>query len=87
MSLAFIPCWYSTLYFMIKNLHDFDFFKLTQPLTYFFKLAQTLRPTHATSNAFLLFSYCTLKEKGEKLDIKPYLLPYGLRNPYRNLKS
>jgi hypothetical protein len=25
--------------------------------------------------------------KGGKSDRKPYSLPYGLRNPYRNLKS
>jgi hypothetical protein len=30
--------------------------------------------------------HCT-KEKGGKADRKPCLLPYGLRNPYRNLKS
>jgi hypothetical protein len=29
----------------------------------------------------------TEKEKGGKPDRKPYPLPYGLRNPYRNLKS
>jgi hypothetical protein len=29
----------------------------------------------------------TVKEKGGKPVRKPYLLPYGLRNPYRNLKS
>ncbi len=29
----------------------------------------------------------TVKEKGEKPDGKPYPLSYGLRNPYRNLKS
>jgi hypothetical protein len=29
----------------------------------------------------------TVKEKGGKPDRKPHLLPYGLRNPYRNLKS
>ncbi len=29
---------------------------------------------------------CTLKEKGGKPDRKPYPLPSGLRNPYRNLK-
>jgi hypothetical protein len=28
----------------------------------------------------------TAKEKGGKSDRKPYPLPYGLRNPYRNLK-
>ena len=42
---------------------------------------------------FLQFSYSvtellyTVKEKGVKPDRKPYPLPYGLRNPYRNLKS
>jgi hypothetical protein len=39
---------------------------------------------------FLQFSYCTVytvKEKGGKPDRKPYPLPYGLRNPYINLKS
>ncbi len=39
---------------------------------------------------FLQFSYCTLYivwEKEEKPVRKPYPLPYGLRNPYRNLKS
>jgi len=51
-------------------LWDFDFFKLTQPLT--------------VSPAQLLY---TVKEKGGKPDRKPYPLPYGLRNPYRNLKS
>ncbi len=29
----------------------------------------------------------TVKEKGEKPYRKPNPLPYGLRNPYRNLKS
>jgi hypothetical protein len=29
----------------------------------------------------------TVKEKGAKPDRKPFPLPYGLRNPYRNLKS
>jgi hypothetical protein len=28
-----------------------------------------------------------VEEKGEKPDRKPYPLPYGLRNPYRKLKS
>jgi hypothetical protein len=27
----------------------------------------------------------TVKDKGRKPDRKPYPLPYGLRNPYRNL--
>jgi hypothetical protein len=29
----------------------------------------------------------TVKDKGGKPDRKPHPLPYGLRNPYRNLKS
>jgi hypothetical protein len=33
---------------------------------------------------FLLY---TVKEKGGKPDRKPYPIPFGLRNPYRNLKS
>ncbi len=36
---------------------------------YFFKLAQPLTVSE--------------KEKGGKPDIKPYPLPYGLRNPYK----
>jgi hypothetical protein len=40
--------------------------------------------THATSYVKLLY---TVKEKGGKLDRKPYPLHYGLRNPNRNLKS
>ncbi len=32
-------------------------------------------------------SLYTVKEKGGKPDIKPCPLPYGLRNPYKNLKS
>jgi hypothetical protein len=50
----------------------FYFFKLTQPLTV------------STVQLQLLY---TVKEKGGKPDRKPYPLPYGLRNPYRNLKS
>ncbi len=29
----------------------------------------------------------TVKEEGGKPDGKPYPLPYGLRNPFKNLKS
>jgi hypothetical protein len=47
-------------------------------LLYFFKLTQPL----AVSRVQLLYS---VKEKGGKPDIKPYPLPYELRNPYRNL--
>jgi hypothetical protein len=39
--------------------------------------------THATSYVYLQY---TVKEKGGKPDRKPYALPYGLKNPYRNLK-
>jgi len=47
---------------------------------YFFKLTQPL-------TVFIVLLQYTVKEKGEKPDRKPYPLPYGLRNPYRNLKS
>ncbi len=47
---------------------------------FFFKLTQPL----TVSSVRLLH---TVKEKGGKPDRKPYPLPYGLRNPYRNLKS
>jgi hypothetical protein len=40
---------------------------------YFFKLTQPLT--------------VSVKEKGGKPERKPYPLPCGLRNPYRNLKS
>jgi hypothetical protein len=46
----------------------------------FFKLTQPL----TVSRILLLY---TVKEKGGKPDRKPNPLPYGLRNPYRNLKS
>ncbi len=49
----------------------FYFFKLTQPLTV------------STVQLQLLY---IVKEKGGKPDRKLYTLPYGLRNPYRNLK-
>jgi hypothetical protein len=41
------------------------------------------------SNYFKLTQPLTVsvKEKGGKPDKKPYPLPYGLRNPCRNLKS
>jgi hypothetical protein len=46
----------------------------------FFKLTQPL----TVSTVQLLY---TVKEKGGKPDRKPCPLPYGLRNPYRGLKS
>jgi hypothetical protein len=39
---------------------------------YFFKLTQPVT--------------VSVKKKGGKSDIKPHPFPYGLRNPYRNLK-
>jgi hypothetical protein len=42
-------------------------------MTYFFKLIQPLT--------------VSVYDKGGKPDIKPYPIPFGLRNPYRNLKS
>jgi hypothetical protein len=47
---------------------------------YFFKLTQPFK----VSTVLLLY---TVKEKGGKPDRKPYPLPFGLRNPYRSLKS
>jgi hypothetical protein len=41
--------------------------------------------TQATS--FFSALLYTVKEKEGKPDRKPHPLPYGLRNPYRNLKS
>jgi hypothetical protein len=46
---------------------------------YFFKLTQPL----TVSTVQFLY---TVKEKRRKPDRKPYPRPYGLRNPYRNLK-
>jgi hypothetical protein len=47
---------------------------------YSFTLIFIFLLTHATS-----YSFC--KGKGGKPDRKPFPLPYGLRNPYRNLQS
>jgi hypothetical protein len=47
---------------------------------YSFALRFLFLKTHATSSSFC-------KEKEEKPDGKPHPLPYGLRNPFRNLKS
>jgi hypothetical protein len=41
----------------------------------------------SSSSLNLLQLLHTVKEEGGKRDRKPYPLPYGLRNPYRNLKS
>jgi hypothetical protein len=45
-----------------------------------------LRP-NTTSYDFTVQLLYTVKEKGGKPDRKPYPLPNGLKNPYRNLKS
>jgi hypothetical protein len=47
---------------------------------YLFKLKQAL----TASSVQLMY---TVKEKGGKPDRKPFPLPYGLRNPYGNIKS
>ncbi len=47
---------------------------------YLFKLTQPL-------TVYAVQLLYTVKEKGGKPERKPYSLPYGLRNPYRNLKS
>jgi hypothetical protein len=54
---------------------------------YSFALRFLFLQTYATSYSFYSSVTVTLKEKGGKPDRKPYPLPYGLRNPYRNLKS
>jgi hypothetical protein len=55
---------------------------------YSFALRFLFLQTHATSYSFYSSSLLyTAKEKGGKPDRKPYLLPYVLWNPYRNLKS
>ncbi len=54
--------------------------QLCLEISNFFKLMQPL----TFSTVHLLY---TVKEKGGKSDRKPNPLPYGLRNPYRSLKS
>jgi hypothetical protein len=55
---------------------------------YSFALRFIFVQTHATSYSFFSALLYTVMEKGGKLDRKPpQPLPYGLRNPYRNLKS
>jgi hypothetical protein len=50
---------------------------------YSFALRFIFLQTHATSCGFYSALVNTVKEKGGK----PHTLPYGLRNPYKNLKS
>ncbi len=56
---------------------------------YSFALRFILLQIHATSYNFYssVTVLYTVKEKGGNPDRKPYLLPYDLRNLYRNLKS
>jgi hypothetical protein len=54
---------------------------------YSFALRFLFLQTHATSFSFFSALLYTVKEKAGKLDRKPHPLFYGLRNPYRNLKS
>jgi hypothetical protein len=51
-------------------------------------------PVNSSANAWDFYFFnltqpltVSVKEKGEKPDRKPYPLPYGSRNPYRNLKT
>ncbi len=62
------------------------------PRSYSKSLPQLCLEIYISSNSFKLFQFLqfilhTVKEKGGKPDREPYLLPYALRNPYRNLKS
>jgi hypothetical protein len=56
---------------------------------YSFALRFLFLQTHATSYYFYtkVTVHCTVKKKGGKPERKAYLLPYVLRNPYRNLMS
>ncbi len=70
---SFLPCYSQSAVTSTDLPFDLYFFKLTQP-------------------QFLQFSFCTVNRKGEVRkaclrDRKPYPVPHGLRNPYRNLKS
>jgi hypothetical protein len=53
---------------------------------YSFDLKFLFLQTHATSYSFLSELLDTVKEKGGKPDRRPHPLPYGFKNPYRNLK-
>jgi hypothetical protein len=67
----------STVLFTVTSaaalLWDFYFFKLPQPFT--------------VSTVQLLYNLYIVKEQRKKPVRKPHPLPFGLRNPYRNLKS
>ncbi len=64
---VFLLAFHSQLYPALPR--DFYFFKITQPLTYFYCSVTVLY---------------TVKEKRGKPDRKPYPFPYGLRNSYGN---
>jgi hypothetical protein len=53
---------------------------------YSFALRFIFLQTHATSYSFYSKLLNTVKEKGGKPDRKPYPLPYGLRNPFKDKK-
>ncbi len=54
---------------------------------YSFTLRFLFLQTQATSYSFYSALLYTVKEKGGKPDRKPHPLRYGLRNPYKNIKS
>jgi hypothetical protein len=54
---------------------------------YSFALRFLFLQTHATSYSFYNSVTYTVKEKGGKPDIKPYPLPYGVRNSFKNPES
>ncbi len=62
------------------------FLAIHSPL-YSFALRFLFLQNHATSSSFYSSVTVQVKEKGGKPDRKPYPLPYGLGNPYRNLKK
>jgi hypothetical protein len=60
----------------------------TKPLrVFFFAIQKTSTALPSLNLYFISALLYTVKVKGGKPDRKPHPLPYGLRNPYRNLKS
>jgi hypothetical protein len=64
-----------------------SFLLAIQSLLYSFAVRFLFLQTHATSYSFCSALVYTIKEKVGKPERKPHPLPYGLRNPCRNLKS
>ncbi len=64
-----------------------SFFLAIQSHLYCFALKFLFLLIHATSFSFFCALLYTVKENGGKPDRNPHPLPYGLRNPYRNLMS